>query len=110
MGEEYGRGIWERNLGEEYGRGIWKRNMVEESGGGIWNLREESGRNQGIQRVPRSHPGGTRRPQEAPRRHHGHPGDTQGTQEARLGSEMKVCQIIFVFSAKVARPGIWLEV
>ena len=43
---------------------------------------------------PRRHPGGT---QEAPRRHHGHPGGTQGTQEARLGSEIKVCQNICVF-------------
>ncbi len=31
MGEESGRGIWERNLGEESGRGIWERNMGEES-------------------------------------------------------------------------------
>ena len=90
LGEESGRGIWERNLGEEFGRGIWERNLGEKFGRGIWerNLREESGRNQGTQ--------STRR----------HPGGTQGTQEVRLGSEIKVCQIICVFSTGCSRPAI----
>ena len=46
MGEDYGRGIWERNLGEEFARGIWDSSMGEESGRGIWGrkLGEEYGR------------------------------------------------------------------
>jgi hypothetical protein len=81
MGEESGRGIWERNMEEEYGRGIWGRNLESERG--IW---EESGHPEGAQEPPRRHqkaPGGT---QDAPWA----PGDTQGTQEARSGSEIKV--------------------
>ena len=55
MGEESGRGIWERNMGEESERGIW----------------EESGHPEGAQEPPE----GT---QEAPKRH---PRGTMGTQE-----------------------------
>ena len=120
MGEESGRGVWERSMGEESGREIWERSMGEESGREIWemNMGEESERGvweeSGCPGATQEAPEGTREApegtQEAPRRHHGHPGGTQGTQEARLGSELKVRQNICVFSAKVVRPGIWLEV
>ncbi|BFZ22875.1 hypothetical protein BsWGS_25914 [Bradybaena similaris] len=46
LGEETGRGAWERRLGEEPGRGDLERRLGEEPGRGDWerSLGEETGR------------------------------------------------------------------
>ena len=70
MGEEDGRGRWERKLGEEVGRGSWERKLGEEDGRGSWErkLGEEVGvkgerreRGSGVMRARVAGTGGRRR-------------------------------------------------